>query len=690
MNLQHLQHWSAPTWDFSRIAALGSSAPITAGAFGATSAGHASFATSVSQSQPQSNYDLPEPSVPGTPFGQHKERAKKRHTILRKPVNRSQDHQGSSASSSSPRISDSSSDIEFPSPPKSQSLKESQPKLVRRRPLQSDGLLPREPPSVHERMNKRRKERRLVLLNESHPGSRDPRRATTPQKDLQYDPESVEESALVSSPNTTTTDTSNNPVGDQTVLTCISCASDLPAEEFSESPLTQSCDHPHSACKDCVKQWIETQLGDGSWSEIKCLECNETMEYGDVQRHADAEVFRRYDAMSARSWLNNEENFVWCRNQGCGFGQVHEGGKNLPLFQCMACMSRFCIVHEEPWHEGETCAAFDRRMNGEDPVEEGEPSDQTTAHQSIRERRQKDMTFAEANDLQDRRLYDQARHRRTRTSAAQLARDFNAALALQYAEEEASDYESTFSKYRPPQSEAERLYFGHSTEHPPTGRRRRVQQFFNHRTTRRRDLDEGPLSYIRQNSIQLTQDEELARSLQELPANDASYPRSAEEEYEQYERDRRVAAGKKARRQRAVWQTVDDAALARDLQKQFEQEDINRRATVEREAEHHRSVREADDPAAMRQSASDAKTARALQDEFGREERERVQQRQRYDQTRQDREAYRRRKAEENAGEQTVRSNAKQCPSCRWYIQKNDGCDHVSSTSPPNSQRQKV
>jgi hypothetical protein len=37
-----------------------------------------------------------------------------------------------------------------------------------------------------------------------------------------------------------------------------------------------------------------------------------------------------------------------------------------------------------------------------------------------------------------------------------------------------------------------------------------------------------------------------------------------------------------------------------------------------------------------------------------------------------------------------VKSNAKQCPSCRWYIQKNDGCDHVSFASPFNAGFQRV
>ncbi|ETS80606.1 hypothetical protein PFICI_08135 [Pestalotiopsis fici W106-1] len=36
------------------------------------------------------------------------------------------------------------------------------------------------------------------------------------------------------------------------------------------------------------------------------------------------------------------------------------------------------------------------------------------------------------------------------------------------------------------------------------------------------------------------------------------------------------------------------------------------------------------------------------------------------------------RKQQENAGERLVRSTTKPCPSCKWHIEKNEGCDHMT------------
>lgn len=159
--------------------------------------------------------------------------------------------------------------------------------------------------------------------------------------------------------------------GAATTKACISCSEDLPLSDFSSSELTTSCNHSNNACTACVKQWIETKVADGSWDQITCLECDERMQYADIQRHADPQVFERYDLLTTRSWLNNETDFVWCRNSECGSGHVHEGGPNTPIFQCNACEERFCVVHEVPWHQDETCEAFDRRMSGQDPVQQG-------------------------------------------------------------------------------------------------------------------------------------------------------------------------------------------------------------------------------------------------------------------------------------------------------------------------------
>ena len=467
--------------------------------------------------------------------------------------------------------------------------------------------------------------------------------------------------------------------------TCVSCADDLPADDFSETTLTQSCQHTNSACKDCVKQWVVTRLEDGSWDKIKCLECNEMMQYADVQQHADPEVFQRYDLLAARSWLNSEEDFIWCRNEGCGSGQVHEGGKNMPLFQCIACKTTFCIVHEVPWQEGETCAAFDRRLNVEEPLEEGEPVNATTAHQFGSEAAQEYRSaadFVHMNDRQERKLYYQAKERRTTPSDAQLTEDFAAALALEYADDDAPEYifnstnpwaEPSSSGCMPSMSHewARQFSAPRATMSPPPvqasmSRRGFMQKFLNRRSEDSFETSNSFKSDARQTPAQIAHDSAFARKLQRRSGFDAFYgvPDTSRSTHNS-------AFASKLQRQ-----STDDASYARNLQKQFEQEDRDRHSAAEHQARHQRSIREAEGRAARHQAAKDASAAQALQKQFERDERDRVQQRQRD----QEREAYQRRKAEEKQGEQTVSANAKRCPKCRWYIQKNDGCDHVSKT----------
>jgi hypothetical protein len=88
----------------------------------------------------------------------------------------------------------------------------------------------------------------------------------------------------------------------------------------------------------------------------------------------------------------------------------------------------------------------------------------------------------------------------------------------------------------------------------------------------------------------------------------------------------------------------------------------------------------------LEQSKLDATIAKALQRQFEKEEKERVRQvkererkeRDKREAAERERLAYKRRIAEEELGEQTVRSISKACPKCRYHIQKSGGCEHVS------------
>lgn len=168
------------------------------------------------------------------------------------------------------------------------------------------------------------------------------------------------------------------PTSSKNMWTCVACADELPRDDFGLL-LTSSCRHINSACIACVQQWISAQLEEQSWNNISCIECSEVMQYEDVKRHADLETFQRFDDLAALSVYNNDPDFVWCLNAECGAGQVHEGGDDMPIFHCRMCDHRYCIRHQVPWHVGETCQAFERRMDGENTGGHATEMDEATA-----------------------------------------------------------------------------------------------------------------------------------------------------------------------------------------------------------------------------------------------------------------------------------------------------------------------
>ena len=73
----------------------------------------------------------------------------------------------------------------------------------------------------------------------------------------------------------------------------------------------------------------------------------------------------RFDAISTREALNDDSNFRWCRRAGCNSGQIHENGTDGNIFRCSVCGFKVCVVHDDIWHEGETCKEYDYRKSRE-------------------------------------------------------------------------------------------------------------------------------------------------------------------------------------------------------------------------------------------------------------------------------------------------------------------------------------
>ncbi len=113
---------------------------------------------------------------------------------------------------------------------------------------------------------------------------------------------------------------------------CQVCCESL--SRFSFREITANCDHGLFICKSCVDKHISTQLDNKGDIEIECPfnNCKEKLEYHDVKKQANKEVFERYDILSLRQTLRKMPEFRWCKNSGCGSGQIHfEGGKKIKL-----------------------------------------------------------------------------------------------------------------------------------------------------------------------------------------------------------------------------------------------------------------------------------------------------------------------------------------------------------------------
>lgn len=141
--------------------------------------------------------------------------------------------------------------------------------------------------------------------------------------------------------------------------TCIICGDEKSALQFADQSLKPKCKHASSCCTACVQTWLLADLDVNSWVRVSCCECFNVLSYEDLKLALNVETFAQYDKLLVRRTLDKETDFRWCANPGCSSGHIHAGGTENPLFTCMACNSRFCIVHNVPYHEGQTCAQYD-------------------------------------------------------------------------------------------------------------------------------------------------------------------------------------------------------------------------------------------------------------------------------------------------------------------------------------------
>ncbi|TDZ67779.1 E3 ubiquitin-protein ligase RNF19A [Colletotrichum trifolii] len=139
---------------------------------------------------------------------------------------------------------------------------------------------------------------------------------------------------------------------------CPICAETREAFEFPKLSVTLSCSHPPGVCLECLRTSIRCDFNSKLWTEIRCPECREVLEYADIQKYADEATFARYESLALRAAMAEAENFIWCP-ANCGSGQLHDTGADQPIVTCLNCSQRSCFTHNVVWHERLTCKEYD-------------------------------------------------------------------------------------------------------------------------------------------------------------------------------------------------------------------------------------------------------------------------------------------------------------------------------------------
>ncbi|KAL7798176.1 hypothetical protein V8C37DRAFT_368983 [Trichoderma ceciliae] len=142
---------------------------------------------------------------------------------------------------------------------------------------------------------------------------------------------------------------------------CSICADTKEEVLFPRFSPTASCTHAPLACLECLERSIRSDLTSKIWTDIRCPECRELLDYTDIQRYADDETFKRYETLALRAAMGEAENFFWCTS-GCGSGQIHDTGHDQPIVTCLHCAHRSCFHHNVAWHQGLTCEEYDQLL----------------------------------------------------------------------------------------------------------------------------------------------------------------------------------------------------------------------------------------------------------------------------------------------------------------------------------------
>lgn len=131
------------------------------------------------------------------------------------------------------------------------------------------------------------------------------------------------------------------------------CQVCLDSKPGTESVKLVPCGHVF--CRQCMKEYFEIQIADGSVSSLRCPDpsCDSFAQPGLVRDLVKPELFVRYDRLLLQRSLEGMDDVVYCPRQICQCAVVKD--KDTSMAVCSSCKLAFCILCLRAWHGVAPC-----------------------------------------------------------------------------------------------------------------------------------------------------------------------------------------------------------------------------------------------------------------------------------------------------------------------------------------------
>jgi hypothetical protein len=130
---------------------------------------------------------------------------------------------------------------------------------------------------------------------------------------------------------------------------CLICLVQLTTKKLI---LLKDCHHYY--CSDCVKQYIITNIYNGT-TDIKCPnpKCHVLLTYRFITKLIDEKIIELYNNLLLDKCVTNSDDMIYCPKNGCGKICVKSCHSN--RVNCPYCFNQYCYICIQSYKDGHRC-----------------------------------------------------------------------------------------------------------------------------------------------------------------------------------------------------------------------------------------------------------------------------------------------------------------------------------------------